>query len=612
MAKKKLSKEEIEKQAFLIVETEQKNWEDAVCYVTDKVGFRMRELIRVCRKNYWGVFDEPRDKGTGQDKIWGPLSMALVEEIVPNIDLDTKDVNFRARNPKGTAITEITRSAVKEYLERTNFADTLDESERTLCIDGTVVWKTWKGAKGKLIRKTVDLLNIYIDPTEENIQTAYRFTERSLISPDQLKGMTGWRNTEGAKGSTNLIKGDATQQSAMAQPTTGSFVDVWEMWGKMPKCLITGLAEDKEEVDGHIVVSGIQSQDRRLHLVEINGNKDSDGNIIKPYEEGRVAKITGRWYGLGFVERVLALQEYLNITLNIRKNRALISQLGLFKIKKGSGITPQMLSKLSSNGAISVNQQDDIEQFQIQSVDQSSYNDEEVIKSWAQKVTQAFPISTGEMLPASTTATQIAIQNANAKNAYSMTKDAIASLIKRWMDRHALPIIASTISIGDIIRLGGGDEKLTEIIERVVAVEATRILDEMAQGGNVPPEMEVQQAMLQAQEMLRNKPYLFIELLENIIAKNLETQIYITNEDIDIPVTIQNLIATLQLAPEYREDTIAEIYDLLGLRRPKVNKEMQQAQIAQMRGAGGAGGAEGATTSHIPTAQGITTGASTI
>lgn len=117
MAKsKKLGKDEIEKQAFLIVEKEQTNWEDAVCYITDKVGFRMRELIRVLRKNYWGVFDEPIDKRSGQEKIWVPLSMALTEEIVSNIDLDTKDVSFRAKNPKGYGITEITRAVVSSSL----------------------------------------------------------------------------------------------------------------------------------------------------------------------------------------------------------------------------------------------------------------------------------------------------------------------------------------------------------------------------------------------------------------------------------------------------------------------------------------------------------------
>ncbi len=204
MAKKSNIQKEIEAKCIAIVDQERVNWEEAVSFITPKVAFRMRELIRICRKNYWGVFDEPIDKNTGREKIWIGLIQSFIETWVKNTDIDSKDINFRAVLPEGVEITELTRLIVKQYLDKIYFGDVLDADARAVLIDGTVVWKTWKDkstGKAQLRRKTVDLLNFYIDPTEENIQTAYRVTERGLMVASDLQRMTGWLNTTDTKGS---------------------------------------------------------------------------------------------------------------------------------------------------------------------------------------------------------------------------------------------------------------------------------------------------------------------------------------------------------------------------------------------------------------------------
>lgn len=578
LSKKKIQTD-IESLAINIVNKERVNWEDAVCYVTEKVGFRMRELIRTCRKNYWGVFDEPTDPTTSRDKMWVPLIRTLVEDVVKNIDLDQKDLQFRASNPNGGAITDITRAYVRDYLTKMFFGELLDTTERQMAIDGTVVWKTWK-ENGEMVRRTVDLLHIYIDPAEESIQSAFRFTERGLYTPDEIAGMTGWINTKGIVGSQNLSKNDIRvgSQSVTGIPTTGRFVDVWECWGKMPMSLLTGKMDDEEYFDGHIIVSGLDAGDKRVHLIEKNTNTDKFGNIIKPYEEARMSKISGRWYGLGTAERALALQEWLNTIIGTRINKNYISQLGLFKIRKGAGITPQMLSRLPTNGALVVQQMTDIDQFDIPGVDVTSYKDEDVINSWAQKVTQAYPTSTGETLPASQTATASSIQSQSSKSGYALMKDGLTFFLQRWMDRHALPIIASTIKIGDLVRITGDDEKYKVLVERIVANMASKKLEELKGQGIIPNPAEVQAEMNLQIENLSRKPELFVKLTQKIIAEDLDSTFYVTNEDLDTSVTVKNLMDMLKIAPQYSEATIKQIYDLMGLDVPKQNQQQIQAQ----------------------------------
>lgn len=585
MARKPKSiQDDIEKAALAIVDRERVNWEEAVSFISPKVGFRMRELIRICRKNYWGVFDDPYDKQTQREKVWIGLAMSTVETWLKNIDLDTKDIGFLARNENGYEITELTRLVVKDYLDRIYFGETLDADERSVLIDGTVVWKSWEdNSTGKpvLKRRTVDLLNFYIDPTEENIQTAYRVTERAILLPSQIEAMSGWINTDKLPGSQTLNRIDGNRRSNFGTRMTGEYRDTWETWGKIPRWLISGdkeAADANEEIDGHIVVSGLEAPKPTVHLVEENKKKDKFGVTLKPYEEWRAAKISNRWYGLGVVERLLALQEYLNTVVNIRINRGYVSQLGLFKIKKGKGITAQMLSRLPVNGGIQVTDMDDIQQMAVQEAGETSYKDEEVIKYWAQAMSSAYPISTGEILPASASATATSVANASSKSAYTMFKEDTGIFLERWIDRAALPTIAKTIKKGDIIRLSAGDDKFKDLIGTIAI---NNVAEAMDKGGVIPSQTELMTELAREEERLSKKPQLFVKVLQELIAEAVDTKVHITNEDLDSSVTVQNLLQLAQISPQDAPDIVKQIYDLMGLERPAFKAPAQQPQQPQ-------------------------------
>lgn len=570
--KESILRKEIADKCIAIVDQERVNWEDAVSFITPKVGFRMRELIRILRKNFWGVFDEPVDKNTGREKIWINAVQMVVETWVKNIDIDQKDVGFIARNPSGYDITELTRLIVRDYLDRIYFGETLDSDERQVLIDGTVVWKTWEdNSSGKTVmkRKTVDLLNFYIDPTEENIQEAYRVTERAIMLPVQIESMSGWMNTSNLPGSQVLNRVDGSRRSNFGTRMTGDYRDVWECWGKIPKWVVTGdkKAEDANDmIDGHIVVSGLEAPEPKLHFVEENTKKDKFGNVIKPYEEWRACKLNGRWYGLGPVERMLALQEYLNTIVNIRISRSYVSQLGLFKIKKGKGITAQMLNRLPVNGAIPVADMDDIQQFEMNEASEASYKDEDVIKYWMQQITSAQPISSGDIMPASASATANAIANTNAKSSYTMFKEGTGSFLERWIDRGALPIIAKTVKTGEILRLTHDDDSFKRLVE---SMALNNVYAELDSERTLPSKEELLMSVQKEEARLMKRPQHFIEVVQDVISDALDTKVHITNEDMDTSATITNLINMMQVAPEYREAMLKEAFDLMGLSFPK-------------------------------------------
>lgn len=580
MAKhRSLPEKDIQAQAAALVKNEKIRWEMSVAYITERVAFKMRPLIRLFRKNYYGIFDKPIDPQTGQEKIWYPLTEISVEAVVKNIDLDQKDINFVSKDPDSYGVTDLVRAHVRNKLDDIDFGQSLDDFERQLAIDGTAVWKTWE-QDGKLQKRIVDLLNIYIDPTTPSIQQAYRFTERSLMFPDEIKGMKGWMNTDDIDKDVpeGLPRTDPFYMNAQTTMISNvKMIDVWETWGKIPKSLITGdRDDDKVEVEGHIIVSGIDTPGKeRVHVLELNDKQDAQGNYVKPYEEAWYTRVPNRWYGRGIAEKLMMLQLYANITFNVRINRSRISQLGLFKIRKGSGITPQMLNNLPSNGVVVLNSLDDLEQLVVQEAGATSYKDEDTINSIAERLTNAFEVVTGEGLPSSTPATNAAIQNTNAKSGFTIIKEGIGMFLQRWMDRHALPILAKDLAKDAIVHMSTNDDQFKSIVDKLVSYLAAEALEVYYQRGIVPTPDELNQAMQEAQQEIMQKKGIFVQVMEKVVTEGLCTKVEITNEEMDVAVTVQNLLAMLQAAPEYKDTIVKQVFDLMGLGQPKLPMQPQ-------------------------------------
>lgn len=559
-----LSKAQIEAEVIQIVDGERTQWEDALIYVTDKVAFKMRDLIRTCRKNYWGVYDKPNDPLTGRKKIWYPMTEEFCDAVAPRCKVRTRDITFRASNEAGYWTADFARAWLHDYLVSTFFGETLDDSTLRKAIDGTAVLKTWKSGK-QVKRRQVDLLNFYIDPTAESIQSAYRVTERVLMFESDIKKMD-WINIDAIDTAEGLPINDGEMNSK--NDSNVKTRDVWEMWGKGPEYLITGNSDDTAEIDLRLVVSGLETGKAVVHAVRRNTTKDKFGNIIKPYEEDWYIKVPGRWYGKGVAEKILVLQAWMNLIINIRINRATVAQLGLFKIRKGANITPEQISRLGSNGAVVVNNMDDIEQLVMQEASQASYTDEDNIHAIAQRVTSAFEAVTGEQLPASTPATNAVLQNRNATSIFANVQERTGFFVQRWIDRHVLPAMASFVTCGDIVRYMGHDNKFDKMVERIATYIVRQEYEKSTSNQLYPTPEQVNAEIQRVKAELREKKDIFLKAQREILADSLDTHVVVTNEALDVAVRIDKLTTALQMAPEFKPFILKEIFDLMGLQIP--------------------------------------------
>lgn len=613
MAEKKLKYNvNIENEIITTMKREKTSWDEETFFVTDKVAFLMRNLIKNCRKNYWGIFKKQTNSITGRKKIWVPLTEWLVETTVKNCDIDSKDLNFKAKILKSIGLVPLVRNVVKHWIDKNFFGEDLNEMERRLAIDGTVVWKTWE-EDGKMVKDNVDLLNFYIDPTAKSIQKTSAVLERAVITSNNFFNMNTWWRKEDAKVETGVHPTDKNLSSFSTSET--KMIEIWERWGLMPKSWLTGKQKDKEEmVEGHIVLSNLETQPI-VHFVEENKKKDSNGDIIKPYEEAWLRKVQGRWHGKGVPEMVMQLQTWLNIVVNIRIDRSFVSQLGIWKIKRGKQITPKMVKRLAVNGAILVQDMDDIEQLVMQEASMSSYKDEDNIVIWAQRITSAFEVVTGEEMPASKPATTAVLQMRSAQSAFVLIKEEIEFFLQRWLKRHGLPILAKNIKKGDIARISGSFEEMRALDERIVNHMVYKKLDEMTKNGQLIDPFEVQQEKIKAVEKLRKMgDDRFAEILQKIDFTEFDVEFYITNEKIDKTVLARDLISLINIAPQYSDIIIRQVMDIMGVdinqfeeaKRQMSDQSAGQMPVPQQGGKvkppGGEKGGMGALTNILKTA----------
>lgn len=587
------------------VTREVEKYEKEQFWITDKVAFNMREMIRQFRKNYWGLYDHPIDKVTGQEKLWVPLTQMLVDAVRKNVDLDPKDVRFRSVRTKFSHFTHLVRGFTHRWLSRNYFNHSLNQAIFNVAVDGTVVWKTWF-QDGKIRTRSVDLLNVYIDPNAESIQDTYRFTERILMTKGEVAKMD-WENVKGFITEEDLeATGDG---SARLQ---GEYGDVYEGWGFFNKAMILAangefVEDDGSEIEGHVVISGIDTGKVLFHLAEENTTKDTNGEIIKPYEEAWYVKVPNRWYGKGIAETVMPLQEWINVIVNLRIKKNTISQMGLMKVRRGAKVTQQMLQNLVSKGVIELaDPERDLQNMRIDEAGESSYRDEQVARGWAQDVTSVFDASLGD-LPASTSATGAVIQDRQQKSAFALITESMEHFIQRWMDRHFLPQTPKMIKAEGFVTLFKDFDDIKKVRENIIATIAMRELNSRSK---VPSEQELQEALLRAERKLEDQKDIFIDVVEDILADGLETEVFMTNAEIDVAVTVRNLLELRNgLDPQAMQDMTAEAIDLLGLQVPDslrqpVQTAPQQTSPEQVL--------QGAAQAANPTEQSLVTEATTI
>ena len=574
-----MTKKEIQGEILQVLTEEITKYEEAIFQISRNKSMRMRYLWDMIRENYYGVFKKEKDL-VGQQKIFFPLTEALVWENVKNIDIDTKDINVRGNNPSQYGIANITRNLVRDWMEKNCFGEQINKDLMIFALDGHLIKKKLLASdeyskKTTLKTETIDIRNIFKDQSGGSLHED-NFIERSVQSvsylQDAFKGK--WINLDKIKGETNIPE---IHNEDRPEEGTSPEIDLYERWGKIPKSWLTGRKSDCNTwVNGRVVASGLVSGTPLVHRVE-------EWNKVRPYEEAKFEDAPGRWAGRGIGEKVLYLQMYLNTIYNVRRNNNLQMMNQLFQFREGSGVTPDKISRLLAGGAIGVQTIGDIARIDTRNINfNESISEEQNAISVANRLASSQEASTGEALPSSTPATNAIIQARAVKTSFQLRQEKFGLYLSKLFKRQLLPDFWKIYKKSDILRLMG-EEETNKIKRKLTKYYTDKFITER---GQITPQ-EADRIAEEVKKQIQEREDLWIELDDLKDVDKLDISFYITDETFDKATILQNLqqvlIAYKGLATDENSMVILRnMFDIMGLDSETLMNQMTISQPGLM------------------------------
>lgn len=565
-----------EKEVIRIIQSEKTNWEDGNVFVVDKVQFIMKNVVKKARKNYFGIFNSPKDPVTKREKIFIPLTEWTVETMLKNIDIDTKDIDVKARNTNAYLKAEVFRHILKKKLDDINFGQTLNRWLRRVAIDGTAYLKAYE-EDGKLGVAVVDRLNMIADPSVECLDDSAGITERFILSKPEFDEL----NLDGKEyvdGVTSIDRTGIEAFSPSVQSTEIPYVELFERYGYFPEYVITGKEDDKKTFFyGKATVTGLNGTPVVHSVVKL----DEEEN---PYGEGKLKEVPNRLDGRGIPEILFNIQAYLNEVVNTRMNKARIVQLGLFKMK--GNVTPQQFAKLFTTGGIKLDQSSEIEAMNTGSIDPSTYKDEEQAYQWGTRVTGT---TNEDDQAASRPATNALLEQQGASKGYNLRIEDLMLSLGKFIEKKMLPIIKKEMLAdkGSLVRVTGDPKIFEKLDESLIRNQVYKNIESMSptekqmmRDSGVDMEMFVQQGMEQMKALGEDR---YIPIIEDLFDIEYDIKVVTSDESINRSVMasmLQNTLGILASSGLPVRDTLKELYDTMGLDGEKLIQD-QPVQLPQ-------------------------------
>lgn len=570
-------------------------------FVTDKVSYVMSNVTKRARKNYLGVFDEPYDSVTGDEKFFPPLTEAFTDGVIKSIDFDTKDVSLFTNSKANPRAVRVAKALLKKELDKAEFAKVVNKLTSHLAIDGHGILKFVEDREnGKKVMRVyvVDIMNIVVDQSAESLHDATGFMERSLMNYDEVnRKRSVWQNVDEVLKNSGSTDFSRYPKGVLGQLTKGTapLYPIYEYWGQVDKSWITGNPADAGKwSEGNIVAANVQDAGKLVILYKAFNKKG-----LRPYEDVPLKKVIGRLQGRGVPEQLFGTQKYLNMIVNIRKKNAQILQNGLFKAKRGLGLTADsIISKISAGGIVQVDEMDDFQQMPIDDTRQASYADEDRLVQWGERNTGAYDVRRGEMQAASSPATNTLIQDRNSRDLFQLIQENIGAMLEAFIQKHVLPWVIENATDGDIVNYTGDIKELESIDDAEVEREAnTALVTYVEKYKRYPDPNQVMAAMEKAKKKLSSMGTTRrLEVRKKMLTStDFGVKVQLTSEAIDrntMLARLQEMLAISLQSPGALDvdpqGIMDEMFDLLDIDLGRVYNSRRKYQTPLMKEVAGA------------------------
>lgn len=534
--------------------------EEGLVFITAGLQKATKLTVQKAKRFYHGVLRNPRS-----NQVFVPYTKTVVDSMVSNIDFDVKDILITSRQDNTKNVVDLTRELLNINLAKYNFGQTINEMELNYCRDGVVVTRTTI-ENGHPCTDIIDLENFW---TDFNTNRPQWMLERIIKQKGELPASWDVKEIE-----TSTLPN-------LGAPGQMKGVELYRFEGLAPMWWVTGNETHTTLKWMKVIFTGISDdQNSKIHDIQILG----DNSEVSTYDFAQFIPSNASFISMGIAEACFSLQEYLNLVYNNRKDKSNISAKGAFLVKKGSGITPDIVSSIKAGGAIPVNNMNDIQALNMPQTGNDNFVEEQRILELGQRLTGITPVSQGLQDKSGATLGEVNLTAgfSNVRFKYQRQNFAFMTqrIIKRW-----LKIIIDNMSEDEVIRVS--DEKVrTRLAEDASKIEMLMVLKRNLKQVGLKGVL----ATIQANPVngffdkhFQNNGFKLLK--ESLKDLDYEIAIQMTNESVDTAAMTKNLIQLLQLLPVVpsldAQAIVEKTYQMLGIPLSGLTGAKTQTQPVQ-------------------------------
>lgn len=491
------------------------------------------------------------DPYTKQKKYFFNIVNSACMNVTKNIDIDTKNINIKAKKLKDRDRAMVFNQMLKKYFKEDGFGTLLNKSAESLPKYGSIIWK-WENNGLKLL----NINNCLFEPgvncvdNDYHIRSSY-FIEKHYVQPDELKKMTikGWK-----KDAVEKVL-NAFKLAKINNKKVGDIL-VYELHQNLP---------DSWLADKEVPIENDTWNFYRIYMVTETSGLDVNEvlyyNIEKemPYSMMSYRIIEGRSLGLGVVEELFDAQMRMNEMKNQKASAMLLGAKTIFTTADDTiekNVVKQML-----NGDI-IKARSGLVPVQTDTKNLGAYQQEEA--SWmdnARALSNRLESLTGENMPTNTPYKSLQRLNLEGSKFFDFVRENFGLFIKYNLEKFVLPQAKKAFKKWEIFDLFDLDV-IAQIYENRINKEIEKAYyDTIDKYGVVPTADDI--AIAKKAWMERKPTQLTINIDDELLTFDYTLDIDITGESIvDNLDNKINLIQSLsQNAQALQDPNIKNLYD---------------------------------------------------
>ena len=490
---------------------------------------------------------------SGREKLFFNISNYRKQAISTYLNIDTKDIRLYPMNPKSEMSTFLLEKELKLWLKQNNIPKKLNEmAEEGACYGSVVLKKTKKGAQ------IVDLRRLFLDPTCRFIKESRFITIKHYFTPSELrkKVKDGW-NKDAIESIIQKKKGQKSYapQSYENYGTTNPivstpYIEVYERYGELDASFF-GKTGDPIRCLAIVAEPFLIGRDPNN-----TQNSWDDGSVLfkaewfkdYPFNDFHYQQTRGRWLGVGVVEELFPAQERFNEMSNQKRIAMELSSMHLFQSADAT-VVDNILTDLQSGDLIKTKTQGSIQPIANEERNMQAFTLEE--KSYmdlADKISFVNNIISGEQLPSSTSATQVAVQNINSKSLLKFKRENFAIFIREFIDEFVLPQLVKDLTPEHILRFTGDYNDLQKLdMAHTDVVTNEAVFNYVMETGIVPTQEEYNEKKKKTmQDMKKKGTNRFVQINKDFFGDtDFEFDIILDDEQEPIATLAQNTFQLL-------------------------------------------------------------------